>query len=260
MAQVFGTNARVLERRASKWQRIQVYLGEANLRNSRSFGANRRFDKDIKSKPNLQQITNRMDEKPLNIISLGAGVQSTVLALQSELGEPLKVDGAIFADTGGEPKSVYDHLDWIESQVSYPIHRVMWKDGLTKALHASAKDKTTRVGEALHSFFLDENGKKGMLRRGCTEEYKIKPIIRKIRELLGLKKGQRAGKEVRVIQWIGISYDEIQRMRDSKFPYIQNYYPFIDSKTTREDCLEWMKNKGYPEPSTICLYLLPLPF
>lgn len=31
IAQVFGTNARVLERRASKWQRIQVYLGEANL-------------------------------------------------------------------------------------------------------------------------------------------------------------------------------------------------------------------------------------
>lgn len=196
-----------------------------------------------------------MDEKPLNIISLGAGVQSTVLALQSELGELPKVDGAIFADTGGEPKSVMKHLDWIESQVSYPIHRVMWKDGLTKALYASAKDKTTRVGGSPPFFLLDENGKKGMLRRGCTEEYKIKPIIRKIRELLGLKKGQRAGKEVRVIQWIGISYDEIQRMRDSKFPYIQNYYPFIESKTTREDCLEWMKNKGYPEPPrSACTY------
>lgn len=31
IAQVFGANARVLERRASKWQRIQIYLGEANL-------------------------------------------------------------------------------------------------------------------------------------------------------------------------------------------------------------------------------------
>ena len=31
IAQVYGANARILDRRASKWQRIQIYLGEADL-------------------------------------------------------------------------------------------------------------------------------------------------------------------------------------------------------------------------------------
>lgn len=47
----------------------------------------------------------------LRILSLGAGVQSTTLALMAAHGEigPMP-DCAIFADTGWEPKAVYEHL------------------------------------------------------------------------------------------------------------------------------------------------------
>ena len=58
----------------------------------------------------------------LRILSLGAGVQSTTLALMIELGEVPMVDCAIFADTMGEPKKVYEHLDWLKSKLSYPLH------------------------------------------------------------------------------------------------------------------------------------------
>ena len=47
----------------------------------------------------------------LTIISLGAGVQSTTMALMAAHGEITPMpDCAIFADTGWEPKAVYDHL------------------------------------------------------------------------------------------------------------------------------------------------------
>lgn len=47
----------------------------------------------------------------LRALSLGAGVQSTTMALMAAHGEigPMP-DCAIFADTGWEPRAVYDHL------------------------------------------------------------------------------------------------------------------------------------------------------
>ena len=45
-------------------------------------------------------------------LSLGAGVQSSTLALMIAHGELEPVDAAIFADTGWEPKKVYVWLDW----------------------------------------------------------------------------------------------------------------------------------------------------
>ena len=42
----------------------------------------------------------------LRILSLGAGVQSSTLALKIKHGEIPMVDAAIFADVKGEPKNV----------------------------------------------------------------------------------------------------------------------------------------------------------
>ena len=56
-------------------------------------------------------------EPKLRILSLGAGVQSSTMALMANEGAfgPLP-DYAIFADTGWEPKKVYEHLDWLKSK------------------------------------------------------------------------------------------------------------------------------------------------
>ena len=57
-------------------------------------------------------------------LSLGAGVQSSTLALMYALGElePMP-KAAIFADTQAEPASVYKWLDWLEKQLPYPVYR-----------------------------------------------------------------------------------------------------------------------------------------
>ena len=58
----------------------------------------------------------------LRVLSLGAGVQSTTLALMAAHGEigPMP-DCAIFADTGWEPKAVYEHLAWLRSPNVLPL-------------------------------------------------------------------------------------------------------------------------------------------
>ena len=52
----------------------------------------------------------------LRVLSLGAGVQSSTLALMIEKGEIPMVEAAIFADTGGEPAVVYKWLDWLSAE------------------------------------------------------------------------------------------------------------------------------------------------
>jgi len=58
----------------------------------------------------------------LRILSLGAGVQSSTMALMANEGAfSYKPDYAIFADTGWEPRKVYDHLEWLKGQLDFPV-------------------------------------------------------------------------------------------------------------------------------------------
>ena len=194
-------------------------------------------------------------KEPIHVISLGAGVQSSTMALMAAKGEitPMPV-GAIFSDTGGEPQSVYDFLEWLEKELPFPVHRVMEKEGLTKHIK-HGQMAGARI--ATLPFFTETVGDKpkGIMRRQCTNEFKIKPITRKLRELIGLKPRQRGGKETRVIQWIGISLDEIQRMRDSHLKWVEHRWPLVDLRMKRHDCLRWMEKNGYPKPPrSACTY------
>jgi len=51
-----------------------------------------------------------------------------------------------------------------------------------------------------------------------------------------------------VVQWIGISTDEASRMKESHVDYVKNIWPLIDANISRQDCLNWMKEKGFPKP------------
>ena len=57
--------------------------------------------------------------KKLRILSLGAGVQSSTLALMIEKGQVPMVDAAVFSDTFGEPKAVYEWLEWLKKKIIF---------------------------------------------------------------------------------------------------------------------------------------------
>lgn len=185
-----------------------------------------------------------MNTYPLRILSLGAGVQSTTLFLMSLHDELPKPDHVIFADTGWEPRRVYEHVDRLRNlaaQHEIPFHVV--SSGNIRADFMSTETHFA----SMPLFVRNEQGKTAMLRRQCTSEYKLKPILAKQRELAGLRPRQRSV-EHRITTVIGISYDEVQRMRDPAFPWIVHEYPLVDRRLTRADCLDWCDKHGYARP------------
>lgn len=163
------------------------------------------------------------------------------MALMAAHGELGHVDAAVFADTGWEPKSVYKHLAWLKSVLPFPVLTVSAGN-----LRADAIAKANTTGQRFASipwFLRMPDGTAGMGRRQCTKEYKLRPIQRKIVELLGGKR-PKAGAEVMV----GISTDEAVRAKPSQVQYIKNTQPLLDREVSRWGCLRWLERKGYPEP------------
>lgn len=165
-----------------------------------------------------------------HIISLGAGVQSSTMALMAAKGEIEPIpDCAIFADTGWEPQSVYRWLDWLEEQLPFPVYRVNNGNLREKLMSGGFND--------IPAFILRDN-KVGMGRRQCTWQFKVRPLRHKMREM-GLKE---------VVVWIGISWDEMSRMKDADVKWIKHRWPLVEKEVRRADCYTWMCENGYPKP------------
>ena len=205
-----------------------------------------------------------MDSKQDSVIyralSLGAGTQSTVLALLLsksdsdllKLGYP-KPDVAIFADTGWEPDYVYRHLDWLEKQLQYPLIRV--SDGNLKTNMRQGKTVSGHNFIDVPLFTVNGDGKKGMLRRQCTHHYKVRPIYRQIRKLAGGKRGRPFPQNKYVEMWLGMSLDEVSRMKPSREPWVQHRWPLVDLGMSRDDCINWFQSE-YPNrylPRSACV-------
>lgn len=189
----------------------------------------------------------------MTILSLGAGVQSSTLALMAAAGEITPMpDCAIFADTQSEPIAVYKYLDYLEAQCPFPIYRVTAGSLRTEILLATQGKQRM---DARPPFFVEGGG---MLRRQCTQDYKIIPIQRKVRALLGLRPRQHGPKHVAVEMWIGISVDEASRMKPSRYPYIRHRWPLIERELSRKACLGWLRSHGCHLPGksacTFCPY------
>lgn len=178
----------------------------------------------------------------IHILSLGAGVQSSTMALMAAAGELTPMPhSAIFADTKVEPPSVYSWLDWLEKKLPFPLHRISRGDLFEASLNVRVSAKgNSYTKHAVPAFIVNASGKVGLMMRQCTTDFKIEIIRRKELEL--------CGKTGSVIQWIGISLDEIMRCKPSRHRRIENRHPLIEKRITRSDCLKWMAAHGFPKP------------
>lgn len=187
-----------------------------------------------------------MSEPIIRVLSLGAGVQSTTLALMAAAGElGNKPDCAIFADTGWEPEAVYRHLERLEQALPFPVLRVTAGNLRDDILARSAGQKRAA---AVPWFMRNPDGSSGMGRRQCTSEYKLRPIQRKIVDLMGGRR-LKCGAEV----WVGISTDEAIRMKQSRVQYIVNRWPLIERRMNRNDCVQWLARNGWNAPKSSCI-------
>jgi hypothetical protein len=178
----------------------------------------------------------------MKAISLGWGVQSFTLAAMVALGDLEPVDVAIHADTTHEASGTYSFAarwtPWLEDRgvrvvtVSNPTVRIT----------------TDRVGGEIWipAFTDTPNANGGMLRRQCTHRWKVQPLRRWLQ-------ANRNGQQVE--QWLGISLDEFQRMKDSDVKYITHRWPLIERRMTRWDCQRWLETHGLEvPPKSACVF------
>ena len=213
-------------------------------------------------------------------ISLGAGVQSSALLILSALGrlDVPRADFAVFADTGDEPAYVYEQLDRLEKWVKphgIQIFRTGAGIALSDAIKVrwvplplftrSAAGKVARVkpAEPAPEFELVEHDKPrkkertrddGMLRRQCTNEFKLEPINRFVRLQLGYKPRQVI--RMRVRNMIGFSAEEYAfRAKPSRERWITSVYPLADAKLYRSQCAQIVEDAGLGTPKkSACVF------
>jgi hypothetical protein len=177
----------------------------------------------------------------MKVLSFGGGVQSVTIAYMCINGDLPKPDYAIFADPQWESKATYDYINSMKP--------IMERAGIPLIVRSKGNIRTDALsGRRFASLpvFTEMGGKIGMLRRQCTNEYKIQVVWKAIRELLNVPKHGRV-KEV-VDMWLGISRDEAIRMKPSRVRWIRNVYPLIDKDMSRQGCKIYLKKHKIPEP------------
>jgi hypothetical protein len=173
------------------------------------------------------------------IHSYGAGVQSRALlhmALEGALPRP---DRVVFADTQAEPEAVYaavtedkEHAE----RAGIPFDIITNGD-------LSATDAWGGVFIPAHTLN-PSTGSKGMLRRQCTGRFKVDPIRRHLRSL-GYK---------RATLWLGISTDEVTRVKPSTVKWITNAYPLIELGLNRDNCEAFLRERGIAAVKSACVF------
>ena len=175
------------------------------------------------------------------ICSLGGGQASTAMFLMSLHGdiEP-KVDAAVWADTGWEPESTHFTIQFLKgyaAQFDVPVHVVRTHIG-DGDVRKAMLDPNSRNGQ-MPMFTYNQKGEKMMLRRYCTNEFKVYPIRRLLRKEFG------ASFKNPVNTWLGYTVDEATRMKPAKPKYEIRRYPLIEARLYRQHCIDYLKKHGF---------------
>jgi len=168
------------------------------------------------------------------ILSFGAGVQTTALAILAVQGK-VKIDMAIFADTGCERPETYWYMN-----------------NYTKPMLASAGIPFLVVKNEQGYYQPDMLGWLWRRKRipsvvpprECTQAYKLQPIKKAV------------GLDINML--IGFSTDEFERsQRPQGTKWTQSTYPLIDMGLTASDCQCIISDYGWPVPLKSSCYICP---
>lgn len=175
--------------------------------------------------------------------SNGGGTQSAAIAVliaQERLPRPERI---VIADTGREATETWEYLH-------DHINPMLEKVGLSceVASHDLATvDLYGKNGDLLVPAFTE----KGKLPTFCSNEWKQRVVRRYLR-------AGGCGRRNPIRLWIGISTDEVARMKPSDVQWVEHYYPLItDLRITRYDCTQIVKSAGLPDPPKSSCWMCP---
>lgn len=176
-------------------------------------------------------------KNPLQVLSYGGGVQSTAMLLFIKDGLLPKPDIIIHADTGAEMPETIDHINkWVipfcRDELDIPFI-------IVKSHRGSIYDDYMKIGAIPLMGF-----------RSCTDNFKIAPQRRAIREIVGNKNG------VLIAQcWLGITTDEEKRRAKSNVKWCGITYPLLDDyRVSRQDCLNRLKKENLEVIKSGCFH------
>ena len=197
----------------------------------------------------------------LTVISLGGGVQSSVMALMADAGAFDRApDCAVFADTRWEPPTIYSHLEWLVGQLRFPLYVVDNGRSLREDVKALTNHSGSRNYVDIPIYLKGRHGESdGIGRRQCTDNYKIRPIRRRMREMLGLRPRQRVPAGTAVELWLGISTDEAIRMKDIPRQVNSESLPAHRGGHVPQRLPELVEGALRQVAGAVCLRRLPLP-
>lgn len=193
-----------------------------------------------------------------HVVSFGAGVQSTALAMLVANQDPrllraLQIsNGAlpeafIFADTGDEKQATYEHL-WKMAQTlgaaGFPLIIVRSNKARSLSEHVAQKARDHEGGMSTPPFYVstrDGTDTVPVLGRSCTHTFKARPLDKWAKAYGNVQRGD----EEVIAQWRGISCDEIMRMKDHPKRWAFAYYPLIAMGWNREQCHRYLATQTY---------------
>ena len=179
------------------------------------------------------------------IWSYGGGVQSAALAVAVLDGRLPGPETVIMADTGREASATWDYLDQV-------VGPALADAGLAVEVgpHSYATVALySRRGSLLLPASTEGGG--GKLPTYCSVEWKRRPVTRRLREM-------GYGPHRPVTLWLGMSTDELDRMRASDTRWIAHAFPLAFAlRWSRADCVAAVRAAGWPDPPKSSCWMCP---
>ena len=172
--------------------------------------------------------------------SYGGGTQSAAIAVLILKGELPRPDMIVMADTSREVAETWQYLDNVVRPAGFNIeiaHHLL-----------STVDLQGMNGDLLIPAFTRRNGRVGKMPTFCSNEWKARVIQRYLRN---------SGVNDCDI-WLGMSTDEMERMKASGLNWYHHVYPLIEMRpTSRHQCVSIVEGYGWPTPPKSRCWMCP---
>ena len=182
------------------------------------------------------------------IWSCGGGVQSTAIAVLILQGRLKRPEYAFITDTGRERESTWNYFWRVLKpemlRIGLDIEVVYKDEWATNDLYGGEEGKTLLLPN-----FTNINGSVGRTPTFCSSKWKRDVAKRWMRKELGAN---------HVSNWLGISTDEMKRVRASRELWCQHRYPLIfDIPMSRQQCIALVQDFGWPTPPRSSCWMCP---
>lgn len=180
-----------------------------------------------------------MGNKPI-VWSYGGGTQSIAMALLVVQGRLPRPDRIVIADTGYEFKRTWEYT-------TQHVQPLLAAAGLTIEIAPHSLSMvdlySLKKGEVLIPAYdatkTNAKGEHAKLPTMCSTEWKT----RVVRRYIGGYEANPGGVEM----WIGMSLDELGRLKHSDVQWCRNHWPLCyDVKMTRAECAHLVESSGLP--------------